>query len=262
MRSLITIILIFIPALLFCQDKYKIIDTDGRKPMIKIDIPSYLSKEMTFIEGGTFNMGSNDGGEAEKPIHKVTLNSFYIGKHEVTQALWRNVMGNNPSNFDDNSKPVEQITWSYVQLFLAKLNKITGKKYRLPTEAEWEYAARGGNKSKNYIYAGSNNPAEIAWTDGYNKQNTYPVGSKKPNELGLYDMSGNVWEWCNDWYAADYYANSPVSNPIGPFFGSDRVARGGSYYYPAMISRTSFRCYYNPSRYSVCDLGFRLACSL
>ena len=153
-----------------------------------------------------------------------------MGKYEVTQALWQSVMGYNPSTFKGcNECPVEEVSPVQVDSFIQKLNKLTGKKYRLPTEAEWEYAALGGNKTQGYKYAGSNDLNEVAW-DKYNADNkTHPVGLKKPNELGLYDMSGNAWELCSDWYDEDYYKHSPTDNPRNDKRAEYRVVRGGSW---------------------------------
>lgn len=188
--------------------------------------------DMVFVEGGTFMMGctSEQGGdceENEKPAHQVTLSGFYIGKHEVTQAQWKAVMGNNPSfNSGCDQCPVENVSWNDVQDYLKKLNTKTSRTYRLPTEAEWEYSARGGNKSKNYIYAGSNDIKKVAWYQS--EKSTQPVGQKSPNELGIYDMSGNVFEWCFDYFEL-YYPKESQVNPTGPQEGSTRVVRGGSF---------------------------------
>ena len=191
-----------------------------------------VSFDMIAVEGGTFTMGATEeqgryASESEKPAHLVMLSSFYIGKTEVTQELWRAVMGSNPSGFPDNRRPAEKVSWNDCQEFITKLNELTGKTFRLPTEAEWEYAARGGNKSQGYLFSGSNTYEDVAW---YNCDQTSTVATKAPNELGIYDMSGNVSEWCSDWYDDYYYSNSPQSNPTGPETGTYRVTRGGSWY--------------------------------
>jgi formylglycine-generating enzyme required for sulfatase activity len=193
---------------------------------------------MVFVEGGTFMMGSEDGYDSEKPAHRVTLDSFEIGKYPVTQAQWQAVMGSNPSHFKSNPQhPVEMVSWNEVQEFIKKLDSMTDEHYRLPTEAEWEYAARGGKKSKGYRYAGSNDAAEVAWYDGNSRKNTQPVGQKKPNELGLYDMSGNVYEWCLDFYDEDYYKKSPTRNPMNNNETTFKVLRGGSWGVITLYSR-------------------------
>ena len=214
--------------------------------------------EMVFVEGGTFTMGctaeqGDDCEDGEYPAHQVTLSSFRIGKYPVTQAEWKAVMESNPSFFTGDNLPVETVSWNDVQAFIAGLNEVTGKKYRLPTEAEWEYAARGGNNSQGYKYSGSNDIDEVAWYAGDN--GTHPVGRKMPNELEIYDMSGNVQEWCNDWYGA--YSNAPQTNPQGPATGSKRVLRGGSWDAGAGYCRVSNRYTYPPG-YSDNDRGLRL----
>ena len=219
--------------------------------------------EMVFVKGGTFTMGAtaeqgSDASSNEKPTHSVKLSDFYIGKYEVTQAQWKAVMGTNPSNWKGDNLPVENVSWNDVQEFISKLNAQTGKKYRLPTEAEWEYAARGGNQSKGYKYSGSNSISNIAWYDANSNKMTHIVGQKSPNELGIYDMSGNVWEWCQDWLGN--YSSSFQTNPIGPSSGSYRVLRGGSWSYIARTCRVSIRGYSKPvDRYN--RHGFRLALS-
>ena len=200
--------------------------------------------EMVHVEGGTFRMGATeeqgrDAWDNEKPVHRVTLSSYLIGKHEVTQALWEEVMGVNPSvNKQGGDYPVENVSWFDCQEFIKKLNARTGMKFRLPTEAEWEYAARGGNKSKGYKYAGSDNLDEVGWFIDNSGNHTHPVGRKKPNELGLYDMSGNVFEWCQDW--AGDYSSEAQTNPTRPQPGGNRVLRGGCYCYDASC-RVSYR---------------------
>ena len=198
----------------------------------------------------------SDARDDEKPAHKVTLGSFYIGKFPVTQRLWKAVMGSNPSHFKGDYLPVDCVSWYDVQTFLRKLNAATGKLYRLPTEAEWEYAARGGNKSLGYKYAGSNNIRLVAWYGSNSDGTTHEVGTRFPNELDIYDMSGNVYEWCQDWYGS--YSSSPQTNPKGPNSGSYRVYRGGSWFNYAFYCRVSNRRNNTPDCRSN-DLGFRLA---
>ena len=194
--------------------------------------------------GATEEQG-RDAWDNEKPVHQVTLSSYLIGKHEVTQALWEEVMGSNPSyNKQGGDYPVECVSWDDCQEFVKKLNARTGMKFRLPREAEWEYAARGGNRSKGYKYAGSDNLDEVGWYEDNSDCHTYPVGLKKPNELGLYDMSGNVLEWCEDWYGD--YTDEAQTNPAGPQSGGFRVLRGGSYWFIARNCRVSNRSFSVP----------------
>ena len=226
------------------------------------DVLTRLYDDMVYVEGGTFTMGAtseqdSDAYDNEKPAHQVTLSSFYICKHEVTQEEWEAVMGSNPSNFKGNRLPVENVSWEDCQTFISKLNSITGKHYRLPTEAEWEYAARGGNRSNGYKYSGSNILSNVAWYDDNSGNKTHEVMTKSPNELGLYDMSGNVLEWCSDWYNGEYYAISPSNNPKGPSSGSYRVRRGGSWFNFARFCRVSYRSDRAPS-HRCSDLGLRL----
>lgn len=193
--------------------------------------------KMVAVHGGTFAMGGfgTQVEDYERPIHQVTLSDFRIGQTEVTQELWQVVMWNNPSNFNGGTfginlqRPVEFVSWEDCQEFIVKLNQITGKNFRLPTEAEWEYAARGGEGSQGYAYAGSNAISNVAWYTTNSGSATHTVATKAPNELGLYDMSGNVGEWCQDWYNSSYYSNSPTTNPPGPDTGSSRVVRGGNW---------------------------------
>ena len=212
---------------------------------ITIPVKDGISIDMVRVEAGTFTMGAEvDMTDPlyydEGPTHQVTLtNDYYMGKYEVTQALWKAVMGNNPSEFKGDNLPVESVSWDDCQDFLSKLNRITGKTFRLPTEAEWEYAARGGNKSRGYEYSGSNNPLDVAWSGDNSGRKPHAVGTKQPNELGIYDMSGNVWEWCQDRYG-EYNSSSQV-NPTGANSGSHRVYRGGSWGSSACFCNSSFR---------------------
>ena len=220
--------------------------------------------KMIAVEGGSFEMGAisnhhDESNDDEVPLHQVTLSNYYIGEVEVTQELWKAVMGNNPSHYKNAKNPVEQVSWTQCQEFVKKLNKLTNKQYSLPTEAQWEYAARGGQLSKNYMYSGSDNLNDVAWYGAYEdesiKQETHNVALKQPNELGLYDMSGNVHEWCLDWYGD--YPNSSQVNPKGPSGGEHRVMRGGNWYRKPVHCRVSSRNHSKPSYTNRC-LGFRL----
>lgn len=217
---------------------------------------------MVRVEAGSFMMGATpemqEPYDREKPAHRVTLtNSYYMGKYEVTQAQWKAVMGRKPSKFKGDNLPVECVSWDDCQTFISKLNNLTGRRFRLPTEAEWEYAARGGNKSRGYQYSGSNNLDDVAWHWNNSGRKTHAVGTKRPNELGLYDMSGNVEEWCQDLYRD--YSSDAVTNPIGSQSGSYRVIRGGSWYF-ARFCRSSYRSSFCPGGGCI-DLGLRLALS-
>ena len=209
---------------------------------------------MMCVEGGTFVMGS-DASSNEKPMHQVTIPDFLIGQTEVTQELWQVVMGNNPSHFKGAENPVEYVSWSDCQKFIANLNQLTGKKFRLPTEAEWEYAARGGQMSKDFVFSGSDNVDKVGWYTNNSGAMSHPVKQKLPNELGIYDMSGNVWEWCQDWYG-DYSTDTPI-NPQGPSSGSVRVIRGGSWMNDANDCRVSRRLDLTPAA-RTSNLGLRL----
>jgi formylglycine-generating enzyme required for sulfatase activity len=216
--------------------------------------------KMVWVEGGTFTMGCTpeQGGDCrdyEKPAHSVTVSSYYMGETEVTQALWRAVMGNNPSYFKGDNLPVELVSWEDAQEFIEKLNRLTGRTFRLPTEAEWEYAARGGSKSRGYKYSGSNSIDAVAWYYGNSGEKTHPVKGKQANELGLYDMSGNVYEWCSDWFGS--YGTSSQRDPDGPGTGSYRVFRGGCWLCNAQNCRVSYQICDTPSS-SGSLLGFRL----
>lgn len=232
-----------------------------------------VSFNMIKVQGGTFTMGAtaeqgSDADSDEKPTHQVTLSDYYIGETEVTQELWKAVMGSNPSVFSGTNLPVENVSWDDCQTFITKLNQLTGKNFRLPTEAEWEYAARGGQKSrgykyagrggqksKGYKYAGSNTLSDVAWYRDNSSRKTHSVKQKKANELGLYDMTGNVWEWCQDWYGS--YSSNAQTNPTGPSSGSYRVARGGSWSSTASSCHVADRNYHSPG-YRDSYLGFRV----
>jgi formylglycine-generating enzyme required for sulfatase activity len=239
-----------------------------------------VSFEMIFVEGGTFVMGctseQSDCSADEKPTHSVTLSDYYMGKYQVTQKLWQAVMGTNvrqqrdlantswPLRGEGSDYPMYYISYNECEEFCSKLNKLLanqlpeGYKFRLPTEAQWEYAARGGKKSKGYKYSGGDYIGEVAWYDSNSGEKTHEVGMKDKNELGIYDMSGNVWEWCQDWFDANYYSNSPSTNPKGPGSGSGRVLRGGSWYLNAQYCRVSFRNCLTPD-YRDLNYGFRLS---
>ena len=234
------------------------IKTDSVDLSLKIVSKGFAGIELVFVEGGTFEMGATaeqgeDAQDDERPVRTIRLDGFYIGKYEVTQAQWKAVMGTEPSWFKGDNLPVERVSWEDAQEFCQKLSEATGKKYVLPTEAQWEYAARGGNQSQHYKYAGSNDIDEVAW---YYGNETHPVGTKKANELGVYDMSGNVWEWCSDWYAS--YDENDTENPQGPAKGSLRVLRGGGWGNLAVVCRVSFRHNDTPG-YRRHNLGFRVA---
>ena len=213
---------------------------------------------MVMISGGTFQMGKNDSWLNLKPAHKVTLNTFYIGKYEVTQKQWKEVMGTNPSTFSGcDDCPVEQLSWNDIQIFINKLNDKTSFDFRLPTEAEWEFAARGGNLSRGYEYAGSNDYKAVAWYDSNSKGKPRQVGMKDSNEYGLYDMSGNILEWCQDYYDENYYKYSPANNPKGPITGTYRVLKGGSWSFDYGNCQPAYRFYHSPEMPSEFS-GFRL----
>ena len=236
-------------------------------------LPSGFSFDLIRVDGGEFDMGGTDEAaiDREKPVHRVQLDTFYLGRYLVTQALWKAVMGddNNPSGFKGDQRPVESVSWEdIVNDFLPRLNEITkqtrpqGTAYRLPTEAEWEYAARGGPHKSPYLYAGSNKLKEVGWYDENSYDETKPVGLKDANELGLHDMSGNAFEWCTDWYGDETYyekcrKQGTVVNPCGPFRDVARIVRGGGYFDTAQGCRVSYRYGYEPSFRSD-HISFRL----
>ena len=254
-------------------------DETASKPAHLSPVINQLIDNMVEVKGGTFFMGAtseqkDDCENDEMPVHQVTLSTFSIGRYPVTQKEWKEVMGTNPSIFERNDQPVENVSWDDCQEFIQKLNKLTGMNFRLPTEAEWEFAARGGKESENFIYSGDDDLDEVAWfyensgdvwadEDEWSEDHLeeyqcrpQPVGQKLPNELELYDMSGNVWEWCSDWYGR--YDSSFQTNPTGPETGSYRIKRGGAWYNKAESCRVSYRGNANPTD-KECHTGFRLA---
>ena len=218
--------------------------------------------EMVVVPGGTFMMGAtpeqlSQANSDEFPAHEVTLSKFYIGQTQVTQGLWEAVMGYNDSEgVIDPECPVVNVSWYEIGNFISELNQLTGCNFRLPTESEWEFAARGGNNSNHYLYSGSNNYDDVAWCELNSNDRIQPVGSKMPNELGIYDMSGNVWEWCYDWWGM--YPSESTVNPTGPETGTDRICRGGCMEGHLRFCRIGYRQYYPPQTYRR-DLGFRIA---
>ncbi|NLO44846.1 MAG: formylglycine-generating enzyme family protein [Candidatus Cloacimonetes bacterium] len=234
------------------------------------------NNSMIFVEGGRFMMGSNGEHDWENSVHEVTLSSFWISKYEVTQKEWQEVMGTNPSHFKGNNLPVEYVSWYDVIEYCNKLSIKEGltpcysgsgdsiscnwnaNGFRLPTEAEWEYAARGGNKSRAYNYSGSNTLGDVAWYDDNSGGKIHPVGMKSPNELGLYDMSGNVFEWCWDWYDSSYYNKSPKRDPRGAASGNRKVLRGGSWCNFGNYCRVALRYDGTPSN-GRSIIGFRVS---
>jgi formylglycine-generating enzyme required for sulfatase activity len=220
--------------------------------------------EFILVKGGCYQMGDVFGGgqPEEKPFHQVCLDDFYIGKFAVTQAQYHKIMGNNPSVFKETGSnyPVENVTWDDAHAFALRLAEKTGKKFHLPSEAEWEYAARSGGKNEKW--PGTSDPKQLgdfAWLQSNSGNKTHPVGTKLPNSLGIYDMSGNVLQWCQDWHDDDYYKNSPRKNPEGPRTGSERVVRGGCFYLNTESSNTSRLSFPPDFRFYI--LGFRLAVS-
>ena len=256
-----------------CQNRYETDMDDGTDSVALVNtknkstgnaVVDSLVENMVLVEGGTFMMGATREQESEacdneKPAHLVSVGSFMISNHEVTQREWETVMGSIPSCSVGADLPVEYVNWDDCQSFIRKLNSLTGIEFRLPTEAEWEYAARGGNKCKGYRYSGSDNVDDVAWYGGNHPMNTHAVGSKSPNELGLYDMSGNVYEWCDDLYKN--YDGAEIDNPMVDSLRSDRVIRGGSCFDGSEYCRVSDRRGLAHDFRSF-DLGLRLAASV
>jgi formylglycine-generating enzyme required for sulfatase activity len=216
---------------------------------------------MVFVKGGCFQMGDifDDGKRDERPVHEVCVSDFYMGRYEVTQREWRDVMGTNPSYFKGDERPVESVNWEDVQDFIATLNAKTAGNYRLPTEAEWEYAARSGGKRERLAGAADEGVIDqYAWYVLNAMKQTHEVGRKAPNGLGLYDMSGNVWEWTFDWYGKKYYKKSIKDNPAGPPKGKYRVLRGGGSFFKPWFLRTVERWFHHPLKRHF-YFGFRLS---
>lgn len=276
-RILSALFMLLLVQQVFAQRKYNKTSSDP------------LQIYMVTIQGGSFDMGANDEADDRKPAHTVKLKDYYMSAYEVTQLQWRTIMGTNPSSYDCDECPVQNVSWDDVQTFIEKLNTRTGKHYRLPTEAEWEYAARGGVKEelvKKYPgvarggvnefmisdhgrrvpdkmetgkrYSGQKLAGEVAWYVRNSEDHVHPVGFKKPNILGLYDMSGNVEEWCSDFYATSYGSKNTVENPKGPNSGNSHVVRGGGYNSELPQVVVTWRAAYVPKTKSL-SLGFRLA---
>ncbi len=232
------------------------------QPQTEVIVANGVAFTMVTVEGGTYTMGAtaeqgDDGDTDEFPTHQVTLSGFTIGETEVTQALWEAVMGSNHSRYSgDPQRPVDSVTWDECQEFITKLNEVTDLTFRLPTEAEWEFAARGGNKSNGFKYAGSNTIDDVAWYEDNSGTSSHAVATKAPNELGLYDMNGNVWEWCLDWYGD--YSSDAQTDPTGPASGEVRVVRGGGWPDSAYYCRVTIRGGLDPSDAFSC-FGLRLA---
>ena len=253
------------------SDVTDLIDYILNPPLTQTYTVNGVSFDMITMQGGTFTMGATEdqstyADKSEKPPHQVTLSTYQIGKTEVTQELWEAVTGKSLSQIarangwtlygDGPDYPMYYITWDDCQEFITKLNELTGQQFRMPTEAEWEYAARGGNKSKGFTFSGSNNIADVAWYSENSSNRSCPVANKAPNELGIYDMTGNVWEWCSDWYGD--YSDAPQTNPTGPETGTEHVVRGGCWGAMVSGSHLSNRISYVPTFHSN-SVGLRLA---
>lgn len=257
LATFITVVL----GLVFSQDRFSI----SQAQSIPKEFINSIGMEFVLIPAGSFLMGADKSQEKEAtkeevPQHRVTISkAFYMGKYEVTQEQWRAVIGRNPSRFDENPRnPVETVSWPDVQEFIDKLNtKEGGKRYRLPTEAEWEYAVRAGTTSKYFFGNDEEQLGQYGWYTENSEDRTHPVGQLKPNPWGLYDVYGNVWEWLQDWYSADYYKHSPSTDPYGPSEGTERVVRGGGWNVIARFCRSAHRDWYTPDN-RLGRLGFRL----
>lgn len=271
--------LVVVSVMVFCaMVSFGSCSSDDGDDATKEDVRTFnvndVSFKMILVKAGTFTMGATSeqtgADDDEKPAHQVTLTQdYYMGETEVTQALWKAVTGYSPTSGGSqwsstygigDGYPAYYICYEDVQSFISKLNSLTGETFRMPTEAEWEYAARGGSESKGYRYSGSNTPDNVVWCYDNSDSKTHPVKTKSPNELGLYDMSGNVYERCSDWYSSSYYSSSASSDPEGPTSGSSRVYRSGGWTCDAAHCRVAYRSNYAPS-YSDGSIGFRLALS-
>jgi formylglycine-generating enzyme required for sulfatase activity len=227
---------------------------------MSVDLGNGVKMDFVLIHPGKFRMGFDNGDAGERPVHKVTITKpFYMGIYEVTQAQWKAIMGENPATFKGDDLPVENVSWEHCQKFVARLKEKAGQGMtcRLPTEAEWEYACRAGSRATYCFGDDDLGLGEYAWYTRNSEKKTHPVGQKKPNAWGLYDMHGNVWEWCADWYDARYYGKSPGKDPQGPASGDYRVLRGASWYDSPDIVRSAFRYWDYPSyasKYAGCRL--------
>ena len=238
-----------------------------QEPLITELLPNETFFDMILVEGGTFTMGSQEeeAFNREKPAHPVEIDDFYIGKFPVTQDVWMAIMDENPSYFIGKKRPVEMVSWDDANLFVSKINSVMGMEdgmeYRLPTEAEWEFAAIGGNMSEGFEYAGGDDLDDLGWFEENSSGETKEVGLKEPNELGIYDMNGNIYEWCHDWYSRIYYqtchTSGIVRNPKGPKFGAGRVGRGGYWFSKSDVCKNRFRLNFEPDS-KLLFLGFRL----
>ena len=267
MKSFRYIILFWFPLLMNAQNHTAITkrhanDVTDSLSANQIHVFSNMLENMVFVDEGTFMMGDENlehrDSHDNKPAHLVEINAFFIGRFEVTQEEWVTVMGENPALFKGDNLPVENVSWNDIIQFIARLNELTGMEFRLPSEAEWEYAAKGGKYAMGYDYAGSDFVKAVAWFKPNSKNTTHPVGYKRPNELGIFDMSGNVAEWCFDTYERDYYQRMVSDNPRGPDSGANKVNRGGGwlmdeYYQRVDVRNVNAADERNPS------LGFRLA---
>lgn len=224
------------------KNKKKKKDTKSELPAVNQGLLDSLAADFVWVTGGKFIMGDYGGDADEKPAYEVIVDGFAISKYPVTQRQWTAIMGSNPSQFTGCDQcPVDMVSWDDAQRFIEILNEVSGKNYALPTEAEWEYAAKGGLKTRGFRYSGSDDINAVGWFTGNSGRHPHPVGEKAPNELGLYDMTGNVWEWCRDWYNKNYYELRESNNPTGPSSGSGRVRRGGSWFTQEVSCRTSVR---------------------